>query len=220
MSTLREDLTIALDSVDAREKADNTLALALHTSRGTIEALFHPCPEARAAVICVSGVSGGMDGPSSLFDGLAQRLGRHQIATLRLDYRRKSILQECILDVLVGVAFLGGLGITHIALVGHAFGGAVVIMAGAVSQQVTAVAALASQTYGTAQVDRLAPRPLLLLHGDEDDILPPACSEEIFRRANEAKVLVTLPATGHDFEQRAAEAERVVASWLLDQLPS
>jgi dienelactone hydrolase len=51
--------------------------------------------------------------------------------------------------VLVGVNFLKQGGVDYIALVGHSFGGAVVIMAATMSTEVKAVVGLSSQTYGT-----------------------------------------------------------------------
>ena len=73
---------------------------------------------------------------------------------------------------------LKGLGARRVALVGHSFGGAVVIVAGALSPLVVAVAALSSQTYGSTGAAKLAPRPLLLIHGEDDARLPAACSNK------------------------------------------
>lgn len=220
MSVSQDRLAIALDSVDVRERPDATLGLAFHTSRGTIEALFHPCPTPRTAVICVSGVAGGLDGPSGLFASLGEALLGHDIATLRADYRKKSILQECVLDVLVGIAFLSGLGVSEIVLVGHSFGGAVAIMASVVSPLVKAVVSMASQTYGTVQVGKLAPRPLLLVHGSVDEVLPPSCSEEIYRRASAPKDLVVLPGANHAFEDHAEELTQLISDWILQRFPT
>jgi dienelactone hydrolase len=66
--------------------------------------------------------------------------------------------EECILDVLMGIELLKGLGIDRIGLAGWSFGGAVAIDAGIISDDVVAVATVASQTYGTEAVDRLAPK--------------------------------------------------------------
>ena len=46
-------------------------------------------------------------------------------------------------------------------------------------------------------VDRIAPRPLLLIHGAENRLHPPQESEEIYRFAEEPKELVLLEDTGH-----------------------
>lgn len=46
-------------------------------------------------------------------------------------------------------------------------------------------------------VDRVAPRPLLLVHGAENRLHPPAESDELLRRAGDPKELVLLEGAGH-----------------------
>jgi pimeloyl-ACP methyl ester carboxylesterase len=46
-------------------------------------------------------------------------------------------------------------------------------------------------------VERIAPRPLLLVHGADNRLHPPAEAEELFRRAEEPKELVVLEGAGH-----------------------
>src|SRR3954454_1999756 len=48
-----------------------------------------------------------------------------------------------------------------------------------------------------AVVSRLAPRPLLLLHGSDNRLNPPGGSVELHRLAGEPKELVLLPGAGH-----------------------
>lgn len=45
--------------------------------------------------------------------------------------------------------------------------------------------------------DRIAPRPLLLVHAADNRLYPPSESEELFRRAQEPKQLVLLEGSGH-----------------------
>ena len=68
---------------------------------------------------------------------------------LRVHYRPPGEFEECVLDVLAGVSFLRGVGAGAIAVVGHSFGGAVVIKAAELSPHVVAVAALSPQLHGT-----------------------------------------------------------------------
>ena len=46
-------------------------------------------------------------------------------------------------------------------------------------------------------VDRIAPRPLLLLHGDEDLLVPVDISRRLFERAKEPKEIWIVPGGGH-----------------------
>jgi dienelactone hydrolase len=65
-------------------------------------------------------------------------------------------------DVLLGLAWLAGEGRRRVVLVGHSFGGAVVVTAGAAAgDAVVAVAALSSQTRGTEAAASLSPKSLL-----------------------------------------------------------
>jgi fermentation-respiration switch protein FrsA (DUF1100 family) len=47
-------------------------------------------------------------------------------------------------------------------------------------------------------VSRISPRPLLLIHGTADAMLPPRVAEELFGRAGEPKALWLAPNAGHD----------------------
>ena len=191
--------------------------MSLRTDRGAVECRFHPAPTGDAAVVWVFGAGGGLGGPAG---GLYPRLaGQLQlvpdgVASLRLDYRRPADLAECVLDVLAGVAYVGTRGRTRAVLVGHSFGGAVVISAGAASSRVIAVAALSSQTYGTGAVGSLAPRPLLLLHGSADEVLPERASRDIYARAGQPKRLVLYPGCRHGLDECRQELDRDLLAWI------
>ena len=46
-------------------------------------------------------------------------------------------------------------------------------------------------------VARFAPRPLLLIHGERDDYLPPDNAQRLFQAAGEPKELWLAPGSGH-----------------------
>lgn len=62
-------------------------------------------------------------------------------------------------------------------------------------------------------VARIAPRPLLLVQGDADDVVPPHHAERLFELAGEPKEVARLPGGGHQLRKdpRAVDA---VADWL------
>ena len=97
-----------------------------------------------------------------------------------------------------------GIGAEKIILVGHSFGGAVVIKAAALAEAVVAVGSLSAQRFGTSEVDVLN-KPLLLIHGSADDVLDKAASEDIFSRANEPKEIVIIEGAGHGLSEGAAD---------------
>jgi hypothetical protein len=208
------DLELSIRNVAAHPEPDGNLRVMIQTSRGEIRAVLHPCATAPGAAIYVGGAMGGFEGPANdLYGRLADRL-RPQLSGFRLHYRRPGEFQECVLDVLAGVSFMRGIGATGgIALVGHSFGGAVVIKAGELSDCVAGVAALSPQLYGTRTVERLG-KPLLLVHGMRDGILDYAASEDIHARAAEPKRLVLYAEADHMLAQSAADLEELLASWL------
>ena len=101
---------------------------------------------------------------------------------------------------------------------GHSFGGAVAISAAALSPDVSAVVTMSTQTAGTALAPRVAPRPLLLIHGEQDRRLPPDCSRYVYRLAGEPKELIILPGARHSLRQRREELRRLLRRWLVEKL--
>jgi pimeloyl-ACP methyl ester carboxylesterase len=205
---------ITLQDVIRLPEGETTERLQLVTTEGSIVCRHHPA-EGESAILWVFGAGGGLGGPAG---GLYTRLGAQfqetGTASLELDYRRPGYLRDCIVDVLVGLAHLESLGKTRIVLVGHSFGGAVVVNAGAISEAVMAVAALSSQTAGTDMVGRLSPKPVIFIHGQQDEILPPSCSQDLHARAGEPKELVLYPGCFHGLDQCREALDRDLARWL------
>ena len=187
--------------------------LTIPSPRGPVRGIIHPAAGARGGLVAVGGSRGGLHGPAWIYEELCARLQAEGVAGLRLDYRRPNHLEECVQDVLAGVALLEQEGIERIVLVGWSFGGAVVITAGALSGRVVGVATVASQTSGTGAVGRLAPRSLLLLHGTADPILPDRCSRDLYARAGEPKELVLYPGGGHGLERYASAMLAKLLDW-------
>jgi hypothetical protein len=209
------DLELKIETVAAHPEPDGNLRIVVQTSRGEIRAVLHPCKDRPGGAVYVGGAMGGFEGPADLYGRLADRL-RSRVTGLRLHYRQPGEFEECVLDVLAGVSLLHGLGATGgVALIGHSFGGAVVIKAGELSPQVVGVAALSSQLHGTRTVDHLA-KPLLVVHGMRDGILDHAASEDIHARAAEPKRLVLYAESDHTLKQNAADLEELLASWIPD----
>ena len=179
---------------------------------GCVRAMLHPARGASAAVLAVGGSTGGLHGPAWIYPELCARLQAAGITGLRLDYHRPNRLEACTQDVLAGIHLLEEHGIERVVLLGWSFGGAVVIRAAVQSARVVAVATVGAQTAGTAFVGRLAPRPLLVLHGTADPILPDRCARDLYTRAAEPKELGLYPGDGHGLEHhQMAVLDRLVA---------
>ncbi len=210
-----EDIELRLLRVGA-EPGDNesSFRLVLETTRGNIEGVLHAVEGGTGAVIAVGGAMGGLDGPAdALYPRLAPGLAAKGISLLRLGYRQPNALEECVADVLAGCSFLKGIGATGVALVGHSFGGAVVVRAGELWPSIRGVASLSPQLHGTRSVHQME-KPLLLVHGAADTVLAPEASEDIYRRANDPKQIVLLEDTGHSLIQAKARVEALLLEWL------
>lgn len=216
-----EDYELALRSVAVAPVEDGSFRVILQTSRGDIAGQLRACEGGTAAVILVGGTRGGLDGPAhGIYAWLSDDLALHGLSSLRLHYRQPGEFEECVLDVLAGTSFLKGIGAEKIALVGHSFGGAVVIKAGQLAERVVAVAALSSQLYGTTAVSALAPRALLLVHGLDDQVLEASASEIIFERAKEPKRIELFAGAGHALNECSEELRRLLREWLPSQTHS
>jgi len=206
---------LALRSVERQEEAPGQQHLRLLTEAGAIDCRLQAAETGDAAVLWVFGAGGGLGGPAGgLYTRLGQMLRPRGITSLELAYRHPGRLQDCVQDVLLRLDWLGSEGRRRVMLVGHSFGGAVVITAGAASEAVIAVAALSSQTRGTEAVGELAPRPLLVTHGTADEVLPDSCAKDIHRRAREPKDLTLYPGCLHGLDQCREALDRDLLGWL------
>ncbi len=209
---------LKLIGVESLPLDENQNQVTLKTAAGDIECLFH-FVKGQCGVIWVCGALGGFDGPSfGVFKALSEELLSEGISSLRLNYRLPGDFDRCVLDVLVGIRFLEREGMDKIALVGHSFGGAVVIMAGTMSPRVKAVVGVSSQTFGAQRVAELSPRPLLLIHGERDRNLSVHCSEHIYEWANEPKELVIYKNNGHFLRECREDLHDLLKSWLVNKL--
>lgn len=199
------------------------LQVTIPSDRGPIAALFHDCEPARGTVLTVAGLSGGFDGPANgLYGDLADALSQRNIALLRLDYRikRTGPIDDGTSDVLAGIHWLQQRDRGPVLLVGHSYGGAIVVRAGLRSSAVAGVAALATQTAGIEDVAQLSPRSLLLIHGLADDRLPPGLSHAVHARAREPKSLHLLEGVGHSLREQPDAVRSLLLNWCDETLPA
>jgi uncharacterized protein len=69
-----------------------------------------------------------------------------------------------------------------------------------------------------AAVERLAPRPLILMHAEGDTQIPSDHSEELYERAGEPRKLVIAPGGAHGSVQHDGELQAVALRWLEREL--
>lgn len=189
--------------------------LVFRTNRGDFAGILHQAPNAEHAVVWVCGARGGFGGPGpGTYLRMAEQFQQEGITSLRLDYREANNIYECALDLMMGASFLKGTGHQAVVVVGHSFGGAVVIAAGANSENIKGVVSLSPQTYGAGMADQLTPRPLLLVHGKADTRLSYSCAVQIHESANEPKELVLFEGAEHRLEECRDQLEELLARWI------
>ena len=207
--------------------------LTIPSSRGPIAVRWHPsqgmAPQGmapRGALLCVGGFDGGFDGPAEdIYADLGDALPPLGIGVLRLDFRVKTSpgpIDDGTVDVLAGIDWLIDQGVGRVALIGHSYGGAIVIRAAARSSDVVATCALSTQTAGIdpIEVSSLAPRPLLLIHGAADWRLPPSLSQWVYSIAGDGRELHILEEATHSLRQRRDDLWRLLVEWTDRALPA
>lgn len=200
----------------------------LDTQRGEIVCRYYSSNThnpASVAVVYVTGVGGGWGTPAiGLYPRLCCSLARIGIDGLRVRYRHPTDLLESVFDTLAGIAFLREEHrIKAIGLVGHSFGGAVVIQAAVqASDVVCTLVTLATQSYGAAHViSKLKHRTsALMIHGSDDKVLPAYCSEEVYQKAHDPKQIVLCEGAGHGLDEVSEEVYELVYDWLVNSLLS
>lgn len=122
-------------------------------------------------------------------------------------------MDSSIEDLQLAIAYEHQLGATRIQLLGHSFGGGVCVSTALLEPSVSGVIAMSSQTCGCENIAKLAPRPVLLIHGVFDFMNPRFCSEDIYRRANEPKSVRFVPAT-HLLDESSESVYRLTLDWV------
>jgi hypothetical protein len=195
--------------------------LVFRTSRGDLPGILHAPPDSKQGVIWVCGARGGFGGPAKgAYSRLAESFTRQGISSLRLSYRQPNVFPECTLDLLAGVTFFESRGYGPVIIVGHSFGGAVVIAAGAASRHVAGVVSLSPQTYGANMAGLLSPTPLLVVHGKSDTRLPYSCGVQVHNWAREPKELVLFDGAEHRLDECREELEGLLTRWIPETLSS
>jgi alpha/beta superfamily hydrolase len=209
-----DDLQMRILGVDPGDEIAGARKIHLRTSRGVIPVIMHAAENGSRAILCLCGAIGGFDGPAMLYPRLGLTMPPAGFAVARMNYRQPNEFDECLLDTLATLTFLNSTGHERAALIGHSFGAAVAINAGTLSPVVKTVVAVSSQLAGAHVIRELAPKPLLLIHGTADTILPDRCSRMLYESAGEPKTLKLFDGADHRLSGRNDELYTLVRGWL------
>ena len=194
--------------------------LELFTMQGLLTVLWHGPEDADRAVVAAGGAMGGLLGPADgLYHDLGVRFAAEGIATLRVSYRAPNDFARCVHDALAVADIAAHQGARRFVTMGHSFGGAVAVQLGMAMGDYTAgVVTLATQSAGCEDADGLAGTPMLLFHGDRDEILPPFASEVVHQLAGGHGELVVLPGAGHLLSEAGDELRHTLGTWIPERL--
>jgi alpha/beta superfamily hydrolase len=174
--------------------------IEMYTRRGLLSILWHePTGTARnVGVVMVGGAMGGVMGPGeALYHVLGEDFSARGVPVVRISYRKPNDMDSCCIDTAAAVQMLVGTGCDRVILMGHSFGGAVAIrVAVGLSAMVSGVVTFATQSAGCEIAGGLQGRPLLMFHGDRDEILPLEASEVVRSMAGTGELRV-MPGDGH-----------------------
>jgi alpha/beta superfamily hydrolase len=196
-------MTAPLELLDAMAMQDVELApgighVEVFTMGGLLTVLWHGPRDAERIVVACGGAMGGLLGPSGgLYQRLGEALSPTGVGVLRVGYRKPNDLDRCTIDLCAAVDLAARSGARRAITMGHSFGGAIAVRtACALGDAVAGVVTFATQSAGCEQADELHGRPLLLFHGDRDELLPVQASEMVRFIAGTGE-LVVLPNEGH-----------------------
>ncbi|KAJ3361624.1 hypothetical protein GGF32_007092, partial [Allomyces javanicus] len=221
------------DLADAHLAHDDSTLVSIPVGNGTttVRAFLHAPRTALAGALLVSGVGGGVSGPTGMYVSLATRLAREGVATLRLDYRVPGRTPECVADMAAAIQLLQDrYAVDKIATVGWSFGSAPVFtLADRMrdAQLIKAIAVVAPQVADAMGICNVPPVPVLFVHGEDDQCLPPMCSKMLKRTYDSSLAyqahggqceVVLMPDDDHCLTHTYRAAETRILDFLLDAL--
>lgn len=190
--------------------------IEMYTSEGLLSLLWHGRADHDEVVMMVGGALGGLLGPGrGLYQLLGAELAEAETGAIRVGYRVPNDLDRCVHDTMAAAELAARQGARRFVVMGHSFGGAVAIQTGAALGELCAgVVTFATQT-GGAEAAELLPCPLLLFHGDRDELLPPMASEMV--QMISGGELVVLPGAGHLLVEAHDEIHDRLREWIPEQ---
>lgn len=202
-------------SVDEQVLAPGLRLVESYTMRGMLKLFWHGDPAAEEVVLLCPGGMGGFLGPAhGLYLHLGRELARAGLGVIGVDYRRPDKLDLSLLDVAAAADWAMRQGARRFVAVGHSFGGAVAVQAGTTLQAFCAgVCTLATQTAGCEVAALLGDVPLLLVHGERDEVLSPNDSAIVRGIAGHGELRL-FPTAGHQLAEVHLELRKLLLDWI------
>jgi len=205
-----------------REQKDLYEFVQIETSRGRVDCAYYRAEGTDKGVIMVTGIGGGFDTPADrLYPRLSADLKDTVISSLRIKFRNPKNLAEALIDVLVGMEFLESENVGTFGLIGHSFGGAVVVQAAYNNKKVKTIVMLSTQGRGIDPISFLSKdTSVFLIHGEEDETISPDVSVLAYNMAHEPKRIEIYDKAGHELDEVSDEIYVEVKAWIIKYLKS
>lgn len=203
-------------AVQEKEVGPGLVHVEIYTWKGLLTLLWHGDRNARHVVVAGGGAAGGLLGPAEgLYHDLGTALAERGIGTIRVSWRRPDDIPRCSHDMAAACELAAMRGARRFVTMGHSFGGAIAVRVGAgFPDLVAGVVTLATQSAGCENAAGLDGRPLLLLHGDRDELLPAHVSETVNVLAGGHGEVVMLPDTGHLMTESGEFLRERLLEWI------
>ena len=195
---------------------DDLRHIEVYTMDGLLSLFWHGPSEARDVVLACGGAMGGVLGPAdALYQDLGVELAQSEIGTIRVGYRVPNDTAKCVHDLVAAADLATRSGARRFITMGHSFGGAPALQAAVILEEHCAgVVTLATQSAGCEPAEDLATRvPMILFHGDKDEILPLQASE-LVRMVVGGGEFVPLPGVGHLLTEAGSELRDRLGKWI------
>ena len=199
--------------------AENVYEVTLQSNRGLCQAILTVAQGKPGVVLWIPGQGENLNGPAGgVYAELAPELMAADISSLRMGYRDPNSQEESALDVFMWLCFLKGVGAKQAVLVGNALGATAAIPAAIVDPMVRALAVISSQEEGTEKIGEIAPKPVLIMHGEQDPRVPVDMARIIYQRANEPKELIIYPEGEFTLYPCRQEVQERLGDWAAEHL--
>ncbi len=199
--------------------AEDVYEVTLQSNRGLCQAILTVAQGKPGVVLWIPGQGENLNGPAGgVYAELAPEFKAADISSLRMGYRDPSSLVESTLDVFMWLCFLKGVGAKKAVLVGNALGATAAIPATIVDPMVQALGVISSQEEGTEMIGQVAPKPVLIMHGEQDPRVPVDMARIIFQRANEPKELIIYPEGEFTLYPCRQEVQERLGDWAAENL--
>ena len=209
----------AVGALAASEAAltDELDHIEMYTRSGLLTLLWHGAGDRRQVVLMVGGAMGGMLGPGrALYHQLGVDLASRGLGVIRVGYRVPNDIDMCVLDTMAAAEMAARQGARGFVVMGHSFGGAVAIQTGAALGDMCAGVITAATQAGDCEPGEGLACPVLHLHGDADDLLPPMASQMV--QMLTGGELVIYPGAGHLLSEAHDDMAELLGSWIPEVL--